>query len=245
MLNDWEVYRLAVRALLSGGNPYLVGAGEMRFFNPPWTLIPILPLTIFPHGIGMILNGVASLISFMLVARHLKMGIWGFFLLAISPMHIEALMYGNIEWLPMLGLLAPPPLALLIFTTKPQATIGLILLLLWQVWVKDKHKGILLTVAPTAVFLIITLWLWGVPPMPGSANPGQHSLFPYSLLLGIPALIWAIKKQDQKVAAFSGPFISPYVTFHGYLPALLPLRGWWLFAAVIIVYIPILINFFT
>lgn len=244
MLTDWDIYRLAVKALLSGANPYLVGAGEMRFFNPPWTLIPLIPLGIAPWYVGYLANALMSFITLLLVTRRLRISAWGFFLIAISPMNLQSIIYGNIEWLPLLGLLAPSPLALLLFAIKPQATIGLILLTIWEEWKKEKYKGVLLAIAPTIILGVLSLVIWGLPPIPGPNNPGQHSLFPFSLLLGVPALYFSIVNQDRRIAALAGPFISPYVTFHGYLPALLPLKGKWLVTAVILAYLYIIVEYY-
>jgi hypothetical protein len=241
-LTDWGVFRSAVLALFSGQNPYSVGQGEMRFFNPPWMLLPIAPLAALPPLTGLLLNGIISLLALLFVSRRLKLSKWEFFLLAICPMHLQSMVFGNVEWLPLLGLLFPAPIALLFFTTKPQSTLGFILLTLLRQWKAGRWRGLALALAPTAVFAIISVVLWGLPPVPGPNNPGQHSLFPFSLLLGIPALILALRNQDDRMAGFVGPFVSPYVTFHGYLPALLPFRGKWMVVGVVISFIPVLLG---
>lgn len=236
MDNDWIVFRAACWALLTGQNPYLVGHGQMRFFNPPWTLIPLMPLALFPPTIGYYLNMLVSLVSLLLVARHLKLGLWEFVCLAISPMHVQSVMDGNIEWVPLLGLLMPPPLAVLFYATKPQAGMGLIFLVLLKQWEKAQWRGIISALLPTVVCEIIALGLWGLPPVPAQGNWGQLSLFPYSLLLGLPALFLTWKTRREDIAAFVGPFVAPYVTFHGYLPALLVIRGKWRWLVVVALY---------
>lgn len=241
-MTDWDVFRSACLALISGQDPYLVGEGQVRFFNPVWTLIPLLPLALCPPLIGLLLNAIVSMSSMALVTRRLRLGVWGFFWVAISPMHLQSLIYGNVEWLPLLGLLFPAPVAILFFTTKPQATVGLILLTLLGRWRAARWKGVLLAIAPTVVLALLSVCVWGLPPVPGPSNPGQHSLFPYSLLVGFPALVWALKRNDRKWAAFAGPFISPYVTFHGYLPALFPFKGKWMALAVLISFIPVILG---
>jgi hypothetical protein len=240
-MTDWDVFREACLALLSGNNPYLIGHGEIRFYNPAWTLIPLLPLAVLPAKIGLLFNAITSMAVLVGVTRRLRMSIWEFFLLAISPMHLQMMLYGNIEWVPLLGILLPPPLAMVFFATKPQAAIGLILLTISNQWMKERWKGLILTLAPTVVLFGLSTWLWGIPYLPGINNPGQRSLFPYSLVVGLPALILALKKNDTKLAAFVGPFVSPYITFHGYLPALFPFKGKWMAVAVLIAFIPVLL----
>lgn len=241
-MTDWDVFRSAALALFSGHNPYSVGQGDTRFFNPPWMLIPIAPLAALPPLVGLLLNALVSIFVLLLVSRRLKLTQWEFFLLAISPMHLQSLIFGNVEWLPLLGLIFPAPIALLFFSTKPQSTLGFIFLLFLRQWKAGRWKGLALTLAPTVLFAIVSVVLWGFPPVPGLNNPGNRSLFPYSLLLGIPALILALRKNDDRMAGFVGPFVSPYVTFHGYLPALLPFRGKWMALAVAVSFIPVILG---
>lgn len=241
-ITDWDVFRAACLALISGHNPYSVGQGEMLFFNPIWTLIPLTPMAILPKYFGLLVNALVTVFALLFVARHLKLTIWEYFFVAISPMNLQAMLYGNIEWIPLLGVLFPAPLAMVFYATKPQATIGLMLLTLLLEWERLRWKGVLLAVTPTLALIVITVVIWGLPPVPGPANPGQHSLFPYSLLLGIPALILALKNRDARTVLFAGPFVSPYVTFHGYLPALFTFRGKWMALAVLIAYFPVILN---
>lgn len=241
-MTDWDVFREAVMALLHGHNPYSAGQGEMLFFNPVWTLFPLIPMAVLPRMVGHVLNALVSMISLMFVTKRLKIKVWDYFLIAISPMHLHSMLYGNIEWMPLLGLLCPPPLAMVFYSTKPQAASGLILLLLWQQWKENKWKGVAKTVAPTLALVLISLAVFGFPPVPGGENPGQRSLFPFSLLVGIPALVIALRQNDEKLAMFSGPFTAPYVTFHGYLPAIFAFEGKWLLLAVIVGFIPIFLG---
>jgi len=241
-MTDWDIFRNAVQALFSGQNPYSVGQGELRFFNPPWMLLPIAPLAALPPLTGLLLNALVSLFVLLLVSRHLKMTKWEFFLIAICPMHLQSMLFGNVEWLPLLGLLFPAPIAMVFFTTKPQATLGFILLVLLRQWKTGRWRGLVLTMAPTVILAILSFVLWGLPPVPGLNNPGQRSLFPFSLLLGIPALIFALRNNDDRMAGFVGPFVSPYVTFHGYLPAIFPFKGKWMVLAVIASFIPVLLG---
>lgn len=241
-MTDWEVFRAACLALIAGQNPYSVGEGEMLFFNPIWTLFPLIPLALLPHYVGLLANGLVTWISLLFVSRHLKLTIWEFFFIAICPMVLQSIIYGNVEWIPLLGVLFPAPIAMIFYSTKPQATIGLILLTLLLEWDHARWKGVLLAIIPTLLLAAVTTVVYGLPPVPGPNNPGQHSLFPYSLLVGIPALVISLMRRDQRLSLLVGPFVSPYVTFHGYLPALFAFRGKWMALAVAISYIPVLLN---
>jgi hypothetical protein len=241
-ITDWDVFRAACLALISGYNPYSVGQGEMLFFNPIWTLIPLIPMAILPKYVGLLVNAIVTIFALLIVSRHLKLTIWEYFFITISPMNLQAMLYGNIEWIPLLGVLFPAPLAMVFYATKPQATIGLMLLTILLEWKRLGWKGVLLGLLPTFTLAMITISIWGLPPVPGPTNPGQRSLFPFSLIIGLPALLLALKKSDLRMALFVGPFVSPYVTFHGYLPALFLFRGKWMALAVLVSFIPVILN---
>lgn len=241
-MTDWDVLRAACLAFISGQNPYTVGEGEMLFFNPVWTLVPLIPLALLPHYIGLLANGLVTWVSLLFVSRQLKLTIWEYFLIAVCPMALQSIVYGNVEWIPLLGVLFPAPIALVFYSTKPQATIGIILLTLLLEWDRARWKGVLFAMAPTIALVVITTVIYGLPPVPGPNNPGQYSLFPFSLLAGIPVLVIALTRRDKRLSLFVGPFVAPYVTFHGYLPALFAFRGKWMALAVAISYIPVLLN---
>jgi len=167
------------------------------------------------------------------------MTIWEYLFITISPMNLQSMLYGNIEWIPLLGVLFPAPLAMIFYSTKPQATIGLMLLTILLEWKRLRWKGVTLALIPTFALAMITVTIWGLPPVPGPTNPGQYSLFPYSLILGLSALIMALKNRNIRMALFIGPFVSPYVTFHGYLPALFLFHG---AIAVLVSFIPVILN---
>lgn len=241
-MTDWEILREAAIALLSGQNPYLVGSGELLFFNPPWALIAVIPFVTLPLITGLLINAVISVIVLLFVARHLKLSLWEFFFIAISPMMLQSMIFGNIEWMPMLGLLFPAPLAMLFFVTKPQAALGWIILFLVRGWKIGRWKRVTVILVPTILVTAVSLTLWGLPPIPGTENPGQYSFFPISLLLGIPALIWALKNDDERIAGFVGPFMAPYVSFHGYIHALFALKGKWLILVVMVTFLAVVFG---
>ena len=241
-MTDWDVFREACLALLRGQNPYSVGQGQMLFFNPVWTLVPLIPLAVLPPITGLLLNASASFTSLLLISRRLRLKSIDYFWIAICPMHLQSCIYGNIEWLPLLGLLFPPPVAMIFFAMKPQATIGLIVLLMLEEWRKGGLKALVLTLLPTFILAALSVLLYGLPPVPNPDNPGLRSLFPYSLIIGIPVFLLALKQRDRQKAMFVGPFVAPYVTFHGYLPALFAFRGKYLAFAVLISFVPVILG---
>ncbi len=65
---DYFVYRTTAEKWL-GGVTRLYDENGRNFFNPPWTLLLIIPLTFFPLKLGMAVLNLASLISLVGAAR--------------------------------------------------------------------------------------------------------------------------------------------------------------------------------
>lgn len=233
---DWEIFEAAIAAVLSGSNPYLVGYQNHRLFNPPWVLLILFPLLMLNDQITPPVVWLVALSSMYLVGRHFRLsGLKMFFLLS-SPMLLYSMGYGNIEWLPWLGLLMPTPLALIFLTIKPQATFGVIIVRLLRSWERQGLPGVLLAVLPTAVLILIWWVTWGFPRPPDDSSPGNIAFFPWTLIIGVPLLLMALRRRSVGLAALAAPFISPYVTFPTYLATqfMFPFWGWvggWVVAA--------------
>ena len=226
-LTDWDIFNLAIQALLQGVNPYTIGTGQFRFFNPVWTLFFLSPFSLFQNKwIAMLAMGLVSIIVFMLVSKKFKIGLLGFLLIALSPMHLYSMAWGNIAWLPWIGVLVSPWLGMLFLATKPQATLVVMLVTVLKQWDRYKLLGVIKTVLPIAIVTLITVGIWGLPTLPDvEANVGNVSLFPYSLVLGIPALIYALVRRDLRWGAFATPFLMPYSCYHGFIGILFPFSG--------------------
>ena len=233
---DWDVFREAIFDTLAGRNPYRPGRDTMLFYNPPWALIPLLPLAFLPRTVSVLLLAVASILTVVAVSRKLGHGVAGAVLIASSALHIEAMGHGQIEFLPWLGLFFPLPVALLFLTIKPQATMGVILLLLWRE-VKQKEKGWVSAAkaaAPTLILAALTLIVWGLPPRPQHLSGGWFWITK-TVLLGVPALILGIRRDDLSIAAAAGPLIGPYAIFHSYLSVLFPFKRLWLLVPLVVI----------
>lgn len=226
---DWDVFREAIFETLAGRNPYRPTRDTMLFYNPPWALIPLLPLAFLPRTAAVLLLAIASILTVTAVSRKLGHGLAGTVLIASSALHVEAMGHGQIEFLPWLGLFFPLPVALLFLTIKPQATMGVILLLLWRE-VKRKENGWLSAAkaaAPTVILGALTLIFWGLPPRPQHLSSSWFWIAK-TIVLGVPALVLGIKRDDLAVAAAAGPLIGPYAIFHSYLSVLFPFKRLWL-----------------
>lgn len=67
---DWRTaFRPAAREMLATGNPYHVEG----FFNPPWTVLPMIPLALLPERVGsaaMLVLGLAGFAIWRAPARR-------------------------------------------------------------------------------------------------------------------------------------------------------------------------------
>jgi len=235
-LFDWDVYRLAIEAFFHGGNPYQVGEGFMRFYNPPWTIFIMAPFTL-ARGYAMLVLAIVSTMILAIIGRRWGLKPLGVILLVTSAFNYQTIMAGNAEAIAWLGLFLPPGLGIFFFLIKPQSTIGMVAFLLYRRWQTAGVVGVVRLLAVPVLLTLGALALWGLPPI--VPCPCNRSLFPYSLLLGIPALLIAMRQQRPRWAAFSGPFLTPYVAYHGYLPVLFAFRGVGLLLVWVLTWIPI------
>jgi hypothetical protein len=66
---DWKwAYQPAVLALLEGISPYEAGG----FYNPPWILLPLIPVALFPLPLGTAIMYVLNLFLFLFVMVKLS-----------------------------------------------------------------------------------------------------------------------------------------------------------------------------
>lgn len=238
---DWDVFRGAIFDVLAGRNPYQVDRDYMLFYNPPWALIPLLPLAFLPRMIGVLVLAILSIFTMIAVARKLGHGVLGAVLIAVSAMHVEGMGHGQIEFLPWLGLFMPLPIAMLFFTIKPQTTIGIMLLLLWREYRQKGWQAVIKAIAPTAVLGMLTILFWGLPQSPERLDVTYFWVFK-TILLGLPTLIYAFKRNHDDptgidpvaIAAAAGPLIGPYTIFHSYLSVLFPFKKLWLLIPLVI-----------
>lgn len=201
----------------------------------------LMPLLVYPRITSLIANAIISILIFT-ITRRLKMDIWGYFFIVASPMHLQSIGYGNVEWLPWCGLFFLPPIANIFYLIKPQATIGLILLTLLLELKGGGWKSVIIALSPSVILIALSLLLWGIPEKPSSGNIGRLEFFPASLIVGLPALYLALKTKSKRMAGFAGPFMSPCVTYHGWLSVLFPFKKVSMFIVWLLMFIPVLLN---
>jgi len=229
---DWrEVYRPATLALASGQSPYTVA----QFYNPPWALIPLMPIAALPDWLARPALFVVGLAGYAVALRRLGAGRVSSAAFILSPFVIHDLIDGNIDWMPLLGMTIPNALGVMLLLTKPQ--MGAVVALSWLVnGIRDGGLSKAVRVfTPAAVVFLLSIAMFGAWPLAAlglrsapsavvdSAYPysTNQSLWPWSILPGLALAAWSCLKRNDAGAFASAPMLSPRVTFHSWSAALI------------------------
>ncbi|HOA25681.1 MAG TPA: hypothetical protein PKI52_16850 [Aggregatilineales bacterium] len=240
---DWRTaFRPAARAMLLTGDPYQVEG----FFNPPWTVLPMIPLAFLPEQIGAALMFVAGLAGFAFAAHRLGASpiVLGAFILSPPVMH--SLLNGNIDWLPLVGFVLPPQIGLFFILIKPQMGLAVALFWLVEAWREGGLREVIRVFGPVGAALALSLALYGLWPLRSSQEVGlwwNASLWPMSIPIGLALVAAAVRSRRIEYAMGAAPCLSPYVLLHAWsgalaailkhrVEALAAIAGLWLLVAI-------------
>lgn len=204
---DW--YGTFRPAVLSG-QPY----NYPNFFSPPWVVLLLYPFALLPPGMDMVAIISISIAIWIIVMRRFgARPIW-ILLMFFTPQLWWGILYGNIDFLVLIGLLLPAPIGLIFVLVKPQVGIGIAVYWIIESYRRGGYKEFLITVAPisllTALFCI-PYGFWPLELLRVTERPWNISLFPYLIGGGLILLIRAVKKRQPGLALTASPFLSPYV----------------------------------
>lgn len=211
---DWKgVYQKAALGLLEGKSPY---EGQ-NFYNPPWVLLPLIPIALFPPPLGTSIMYVLNLFLFLFVMIKLETNIW----LAIPFVFLSGMAInsnnGNIEGFVALGFILPPQIGLFFILSKPQ--IGIAVAFFWMVeaWRTGGYKEVIRVFLPVTIAFLLSFLLFG----PWLFNSTRiidiwvnASIWPKGIPIGIFLLTLAIWRREIKFAIAASPFFAPYLAPH-------------------------------
>jgi hypothetical protein len=222
---DWhETFRPAAVAVLHASSPYTIKG----FLNPPWAILPFVPLALFPEAVGraIVLLGSATALgvtAYRLGARPLALAAF-----LVSPIVMHGLLNASVDWLVLLGFILPPQIGLFFVIIKPQVGFTLVLFWLIESWRTGKLKETTrifwpITAATLASFLVFGFW----PLRFGQTLSywWNASLWPESIPVGLVLLVAAYKQRNARYAMGAAPCLSPYVLFHSWMGALVALAA--------------------
>ncbi len=245
---DWHhTYRPAALAVIEGESPYTVPI----YYAAPWAAWLLIPIAILPTEVGRAVIFLAGVAAYAYIAHRLGARPFALVVFLCSAAVIGCLINGNIEWLPLLGVVMPPQVGLLLLAIKPQVGIGLGIYWMVMIWREHGFRRVVWTFAPVTALLLLSLLLYGLWPLRFSQtiawSTDNPTLFPYGVALGLVILGQAIRTGDEKAAIASGPLLSPYVlhfTWAGLLVYFLE-KPKLLVLAVLLLWVPIVIKAFA
>lgn len=212
---DFEIFASAARVMLAGGSPYLVSG----FYNPFWTLIPIIPFAVLPEPIG---YGLFASVNILLYAcAAYRIGVRNKLVLLIVTVILggSIALIGNIEGWFLLGMVLPPQIGMFFLMMKPQTGASVALVLAWIAYRRGGIPDVLRLVLPVLAGFAISFVLYGDWFMSAAtlrSAAWNASLWPWSLVIGLPVLCAAIVFKNLRLALVSAPFLSPYVSVWAY-----------------------------
>ncbi|MBN1146796.1 MAG: hypothetical protein JXA78_06045 [Anaerolineales bacterium] len=220
---DWHCYQESGALLLAGQPPYL----RHGFGNPFWALLPALPAVGLPLEIGRAYWFTLSIFGYMLVGVRLLRKPLLVLLFLTNPFTIFGLMQANNDWLAFLGFAASPWLGLILTSIKPQIGLPFILYLLWQGLRARNLRFVLPALALWILsFILYGPWILSFGAIYHNSTAFDASLFPYSLVIGAPALVYALWKGRQYLTHGIGPMLSPYIMMHSWAGVFLISTEW-------------------
>lgn len=232
---DWSnYYRPATLALIKGESPYTIPG----FINPPWILIPMMPLLLLPVNIGRAILALAMMVTLSFVARKMGANLICIIALLLCPPVIQLFIDGNIDWIVTLGFILPPQIGLFFLAIKPQ--VGLMVALFWLInsWRTGGIREVIKVFSPFLIILLLSFAIYGFYPLNDTndlAWGGNASLWPVSIPIGLALFVHSIRKNNINFSIAASPCLSPYVLLHSWIGVFIVLsRYTWEFLATVV-----------
>jgi hypothetical protein len=213
---DWRLtYRPAATEMLHGRSPYNVTI----FYAAPWSLIPLLPFALLPYNISNICIFFLGLFTFAYTAHKLGASPPSMIIFLTSAPVIGCLLNGNIEWLPLLGIILPAPVGLIFAVTKPQVGIGIVVYWFIHIYRTKGLLSVVKTFTPVTLLTLVSFWMYGfwilgfqrtLEQSAVSSYAYNVSVWPYGIFAGLWLLYKSIQKEKPRTAMAASPFLSPY-----------------------------------
>ncbi len=213
---DWiHTYRPAALAMAHGDSPYTVDI----YFASPWAVIPLIPFAFLPEKLGNAAVFLIGLFAFAYIAYKLNPKPEVIVIFILSAPVVGCLIWGNIEWMPLLGLVLPAPIGLIFAAIKPQVGIGLILYWFFHLMKTQGLIGTVKAFLPVTIITLLSFLLYGFWPLrfqdtlalsDNSTAQYNITLWPYGIFAGIWLVYKALQHQKGETAIAASPFLSPY-----------------------------------
>lgn len=220
---DWVVsFRPAALAMLHGGSPY----DGFGYYNPPWMLLPFIPIALLPEAVGRLFVLLSGLSVFFYVAYKFNRSPIVCALFMVSYPVLGSLNTAGLDWFSMLGFVMPAPLGLIFAATKPQIGLGISLYWLVQSWRSGGIRSVVRNFLPVTILFLGSVLLYGpwFVYVSGLEDATWNvSIFPFGVPIGLTLLWMAFNKDRLDAAIAASPFLSPYYSGSTLAVLLVPL----------------------
>jgi hypothetical protein len=192
-------------AALHWQDPYFK---EAMVFNPPWIFPLLYPLAVLPHPAGVSLMIIISVIAVAMYTGSIKKTL----IVAASAPMAAFFALGQLDALLLFGLMIPYGLGIPLLLAKPQ---GVFLAMLPRL----NRWSILLMLLVFGVSVLV--WgAWWLNIMGHRPNlKANMSLFPYTVVLGIPLAFLGLKRKSDALLCVGSLCFAPYFMAQSMLPA--------------------------
>lgn len=204
---DFQFFYNAGYHLLHGSSPYL----EPGYFNPVWVAVFFAPLALFPFEAAWRIHAFLSIfiysIAFFRLVRNRKSA-WLY--AALAPFFIVITsVYGNMEYMVLLGITLPAPIGIFLVLSKPQMGLGVAMVMLLVEWNRSHRSAVTI-----GMFVILAELLSVLMGMGGYQRVNQtlNMALPSGFLIGVPLLLLALWRRNRLTAMAATMTISPYAT---------------------------------
>lgn len=213
---DWlHTYRPAALAMARGESPYNVEI----FYAAPWALLPLIPFAFLPEQIGIICIFILGLLSFAYIAYKLSSNPTSMVIFLLSASVVGCLLWGNIEWMPLLAIVFPAPIGLIFAVIKPQVGIGIVIYWFFSILRTKGIKDVVKTFLPVTTLTLLSFWMYGFWPVrfqqtldlsSSSSLEYNSSIWPQGAFIGLWLIYKGIQNNKARTAMAASPFLSPY-----------------------------------
>ncbi|HUV92699.1 MAG TPA: hypothetical protein VMV80_06405 [Anaerolineales bacterium] len=191
-----------------------VYSGSSLIYNPPWALLPLLPVALLSPGLGTAVMFVLNLLCWAYVVYRFRLSPIYFVVFLLFSNVIINCWNGNIEGLVALGLILPQPIGILFLLAKPQFGGAVVLYWVVDAWRSRGFQAATRLVLPAVIAILVSLFLFGPWAAHGASLPDKDwnvSVFPWGVPAGVILLGLSIWRRDIRFAMMASPFFSPYL----------------------------------
>jgi hypothetical protein len=224
---DWtHTYRPAALAMARGESPYTVDI----YYAAPWALLPLIPFALLPTQAGIICIFLLGLSAFAFIAYKLGAKPVSMIIFLLSASVVGCLLWGNIEWMPLLAIVLPAPIGLIFAVIKPQVGIGIVIYWFFKILKTEGMISVIKTFIPVSILTLLSFWMYGLWPLRfqqtldlsnSSTLDYNSTIWPQGAFIGIWLVYKAIKSHQVKTATAASPFLSPYTLQYTWVAVLI------------------------